>query len=278
MRPSGQPGGALHRRALAFLRLRVLAIALALTGAALAETDDAAIAKDRPLVFASDEWCPYVCFESTREGYLVDLARALFESPSRPVEIRRMSWARALAEAEAGRIDGVLGATPGESARLVYPERPAAGDPVAFALRRDDDWSYTGIAALSGRRIGVAEGYRFGPPFDAMLFPSGRAAPGVERVSTENPTHTNLQKLVDRRIESVLDNGHVLRHEIDRGGFMHAVRVLDTGVEHPLYLAFPDNPMGRALADHFDDQLGAATGRRAVSGLTREYGRMDAAP
>jgi len=229
-------------------------------------------------VFASDEWCPYVCFESTREGYLVDLARAVFEAPDRPVEVRRMSWARTIAEAEAGRIDGVLGAAADESAKLIYPRQAAAGDPVAFALHRGDPWTYTGVDALAARRIGVAEGYRFGPPFDAALFPSGRAAAHVEPVGTENPTHTNLQKLVDRRVDSVLDNAHVLRHEIDRGGYGHAVRVLDTGIEHPLYIAFADTPLGRSLAQQFDAQLPARTGRRALIGLTREYGPMGFAP
>ncbi|MGL6291473.1 MAG: substrate-binding periplasmic protein [Silanimonas sp.] len=230
----------------------------------------------RPLVFASDEWCPYVCFESTQPGYLVELTRAVFESPARPVEIRRMSWARAVREAEAGRIDGVLGAAVGESESLVYPARPAAGDPVSFAVMKDDPWAFDGIRALANRRIGVAEGYRFGPPFDATLFPDDRPAPGVEALSTDHPTWSNLQKLVGGRVDTVLDNGHVLRHEIERRGFFPAVRVIDTGVEHPIFIAFSANPTGRALATHFDRALREREGQRAVSTLESEYGPMDA--
>lgn len=235
-----------------------------------------ALPSGRPLVFASDEWCPYVCFESTQPGYLVELARAVFESPSRPVEIRRMSWARAVREAEAGRIDGVLGAAVGESDALVYPSRPAAGDPVTFAVMKDDPWVYDGASTLEGRRIGVADGYRFGPPFDAALFPDDRPAPGVQTLSTERPTWSNLQKLVDGRVDTVLDNGHVLRHEIERGGFFPAVRLIDTGAEHPIFIAFSDNASGRALAEHFDQTLREREGRQAVSGLQNEYGPMDA--
>lgn len=273
----GRHGDASPRRASALLALAV-AVAPACAGAASATAPEAALPEVRALVFASDEWCPYVCFESTREGFLVDLVRALYESPGRPVEVRRMSWERAITEAEAGRVDGVLGAAPGESRRLVYPTRAASADPVAFALRRDDPWTFEGPATLAQRRIGVAEGYRFGPPFDAVLFPAGRPGPGVEPVDTHNPTRTNLQKLVDGRVDSVLDNGHVLRHEIERGGYAHAVRVVDTGAEQPLYLAFPATPLGRTMARHFDQQLGSAPGRRALSGLAREYGPMAAAP
>ena len=113
-----------------------------------------ALPEGRPLVFASDEWCPYVCFESTRAGYLVELAREVFESPARPVEVRRMSWARAIREAESGRIDGVLGAVRGESATLVYPTLAAAGDRPAFAVRAEDPWTFTGVEVLAERRIG----------------------------------------------------------------------------------------------------------------------------
>jgi polar amino acid transport system substrate-binding protein len=230
----------------------------------------------RALVFASDEWCPYVCFESTQPGYLVELARAVFESPARPVEIRRMSWARAVREAEAGRIDGVLGAAVGESETLVYPSRPAAGDPVSFAVLKDDPWAFDGVTALANRRIGVADGYRFGPPFDAALFPDDRPAPGVQALSTDRPTWSNLQKLVDGRIDTVLDNGHVLRHEIERGGFFPAVRVIDTGVEHSIFIAFSDTATGRTLATYFDRTLREREGQQAVSGLESEYGPMDA--
>jgi polar amino acid transport system substrate-binding protein len=238
--------------------------------------DDEPLPEGRTLVFASDEWCPYVCFESTQPGYLVELAQVVFESPARPVEVRRMSWARAVKEAEAGRIDGVLGAAPGESASLVYPKRAAAGDPVAFAVRRDDAWIFGGVTDLKDRRIGVAEGYRFGPPFDEALFPDDRPARGVEAVATERPTWNNLQKLVERRIDTVVDNGHVLRHEVDRGGFFPAVRIIDTGVEHPVFIAFSNSASGRALARHFDHTLQQRAGRQAVSGLSHEYGAMDA--
>lgn len=237
-----------------------------------------ALPEGRTLVFASDEWCPYVCFESTRPGYLVDLAHAVFESPARPVEIRRMSWARAVREAEAGRIDGVLGAARGESPTLVYPTRAAAGDPPAFVVRADDPWAFTGIRALADRRVGLTAGYRFGPPLDAALFPEGSPASRVEALSTERPTWSNLQKLVEGRIDTVIDNRHVLQREIERGGFFPAVRLVETDVENPIFIAFSNTPSGRALAKHFDQAMEARHGRGTVSGLEREYGPMDAAP
>lgn len=254
----------------------VASVATASNAGASTTTGEPALPEGRTLVFASDEWCPYVCFESTQPGYLVELARAVFESPSRPVEIRRMSWPRAVREAEAGRIDGVLGAAAGESPRLRYPERPAAGDPVAFAVRHDDPWRFDGVDSLVERRIGIAEGYRFGPPFDAALFAEGRPVPGVEALSTEQPTRINLQKLVGGRIDTVIDNGHVLRHESERGGFFPAVRIIATGIEQPVFVAFADSPEGEAMARHFDRTLDLRSGRQKVTGLQREYGPMDA--
>ncbi|MCZ8113759.1 hypothetical protein [Silanimonas sp.] len=238
-----------------------------------------ALPEGRPLVFASDEWCPYVCFESTRPGYLVELAHAIFEAPARPVEIRRMSWLRAIREAEEGRIDGVLGAAPGESDSLLYPARPAAGDPPAFAVRIDDPWIFNSASDLLGRRIGLTQDYRFGPGLDRALFPSGpAAAPAIEPLANERPTWSNLRKLVEGRIDTVLDNGHVLRHEVERSGFFPAVRIMDSGIENRVFMAFPDTRTGRALAEHFDRAMHSDAGRKAVAGLVRHYGPMDVAP
>lgn len=229
-------------------------------------------------MFASDEWCPYVCFESTRAGYLVDLAHAMFEAPARPVEIRRMSWLRAVREAEAGRIDGVLGAAPGESEVLIYPERAAAGDPVAFAVRSDDPWTFASPKDMTGRRIGLAQGYRFGPALDEALLPGKVDSPGIEPLATDRPTFNNLQKLVEGRIDTVLDNGHVLHHEIERNGFFPAVRVIDSGIENRMFIAFADTPVGQALATHFEQTMRSPAGRQMVDRLERQYGAMDAAP
>ena len=237
-----------------------------------------ALPEGRPLVFASDEWCPYVCFESTRAGYLVELAREVFESPARPVEVRRMSWARAIREAETGRIDGVLGAVRGESATLVYPTLAAAGDRPAFAVRTEDPWTFTGVEVLADRRIGLADGYRFGPKLDGALFPGGRGGPTLEPLSSDRPTWTNLRKLVDGRIDTVLDNGHVLRHEIDRGGFSPAVRLIDVGVENPIFIAFASTPTGQTLAEHFDRAMLERSGHREGRGMGQTDGPMGSSP
>lgn len=266
----------------AFCRLAVVLMALAAPvlgrDAPSNEGPAGALPEGRPLVFASDEWCPYVCFESTRPGYLVELAREVFESPARPVEVRRMSWARAVREAESGRIDGVLGAVRGESAELVYPKLAAASDRPAFAVRADDPWRFTGVEVLADRRIGLADGYRFGPTLDGALFPGGRGAPTLEPLSNDRPTWTNLRKLVDGRIDTVLDNGHVLRHEIDRGGFFPAVRLIDAGVENPIFIAFADTPTGRSLAQHFDRAMLARSERGGRSDLEQTYGPMGSSP
>jgi polar amino acid transport system substrate-binding protein len=264
--------------ALGGLALLLFALASDVGARPDATTPPDPLPEGRALVFASDEWCPYVCFESTRAGYLVDLAHALFESPARPVEIRRMSWLRAIREAEAGRIDGVLGAAPGESPLLLYPERAAAGDPVAFAVRSDDPWTFTHPRDLSGRRIGLAQGYRFGPALDDALSPGRAHSPGIEPLATDRPTWNNLQKLVEGRIDTVLDNGHVLRHEVDRSGFFPAVRVIESGIENRVYIAFADTTVGRTLAAHFEHVMRSRAGRRLVDGLERRYGAMDAAP
>ena len=265
-------------RALALIALALVVVALPLAAQPVPANTPDSLPEGRPLVFASDEWCPYVCFESTRAGYLVDLVHAVFEAPARPVEIRRMSWLRAIREAEAGRIDGVLGAAPGESDLLLYPERPAAGDPVAFAIRNDDPWTFSDPKDLADRRIGLAQGYRFGPVLDEALSLGSAPTRGIEPLATDRPTWNNLQKLVEGRIDTVLDNGHVLRHEIERSGFFPAVRVVDSGVENRVFIAFANSPEGQALAAHFERAMRSVAGREVRARLEREYGAMDAKP
>lgn len=231
----------------------------------------------QPLVFASDEWCPYVCFESTRSGYLVELARSAFESPARPVFIRRMDWPEALREAALGRVDGVLGAARDESEQLVFPEEAAASRPLALAVRADDAWRFTGPESLAGRRIGVSTGRRLGPPFDNGRIP-GDVGAEVMRLEGEQAVRRNLDRLIDGRIAAVIDSAHVLRHALDRGGFTPAVRLIDLGAQPPVHLAFSDTPGGRALARRFDAFVRSPEGARVRARLAADYRAMEPAP
>ena len=93
------------------------------------------------VTLVADEWPPFnMAPGGPRQGYMVDIAREVFEPLGFTVEYRTMSWVRALDDVMAGVHDGVIGATRAEARSLVIPEECLGLDRLAFYVRKDSQW------------------------------------------------------------------------------------------------------------------------------------------
>ena len=55
------------------------------------------------LIMKADEWCPYNCNpKDSNLGYMVDIAKAIFEPAGHKIEYQILTWARAKVEASEG--------------------------------------------------------------------------------------------------------------------------------------------------------------------------------
>jgi polar amino acid transport system substrate-binding protein len=85
-----------------------------------------------------------------------------------------------LSGAEAGEIDGVVGALKEDAQNLVFPAEPLLSITDDFYVLSDSQQAYTGLESLKGLAIGIISDYSYSTPVTALLVENART-PGAVR-------------------------------------------------------------------------------------------------
>lgn len=204
----------------------------------------AAFAASAPLhaqtvTLAADEWCPYNCVAgSARPGYMVEIAQRIFAKQGVKVEYVVMPWSRALAEAAAGRVDGVLGATRSEFKEGVFPTAGQGASVNALATLASAPVKYESVETLKKLRLGAVKDYSYdGGAIDAYLA-SADAAGKVDLLSGSGVQEQNLRKLLGGRIDAWLENKNVVLWTAAAATPKPDLAVTAVGDADPVFIAF----------------------------------------
>lgn len=167
-------------------------------------------ARAETITLAADLWCPYNCEpDAAQPGFMVDVARAVFEPRGHVVQYRVLPWKRAIREAEKGNISGVIGATRSDAPGLVFPDCDMVDYLATFYVRRGTPWRYTGLPSLAGKRLGVVAGYSYGPDIDGLV----QAKNGLVHESVgDDACMVNLRHLSAGRLDVALEDVNVVGH------------------------------------------------------------------
>lgn len=180
------------------------------------------------IVIAADLWCPYNCVPgSDQPGYMVEIAAKAFESAGHKLVYKTMPWARALAEAEAGRIAGVFGASPEEAGNLVYPKQPFAQSRNVLAVPVGSPFVWSSVKGLEGTALGIIQDYSYGAALDAYVKANAKDPNRIQSLSGDAPLQGNLRKLMAGRIGATVDDANVLAYTLKAENLSAAIRLVD---------------------------------------------------
>jgi polar amino acid transport system substrate-binding protein len=254
-------------------RLAALVLSLALLLPA------ASFAKEK-LVLGADLWCPYTCDpRSDRPGYLIEIARAVFAGHDIEVDYRLMPWKRVLVSLRTGEIDGAVGADQREIPGAAVPARSLGADITVLAVRADSSFTYHGAASLEQLRIGVVTDYSFddGGEIDEYIHRHIEAKDGkVEQVYGADAQMQNMLKLLNGRIDAIMDDQQVLRFNLKRLRSPPSLKFIVVDARLDASIAFSlANPRAQAYADMLSD--GVETLRRSgqLKRIMDRYGLPD---
>jgi len=121
----------------------------------LAEETTKTIKKEVIHIDAID-WCPQICLNSSRPGYVVELIKKVFENTHYQLNIHIYPWSRAIKNVSSGKADALLSPAKNEAPNLRYPELSVGHQQMCFFTLKKSTWRYDGIASLKGLRIGIA--------------------------------------------------------------------------------------------------------------------------
>lgn len=190
-------------------------------------------------------------------GIGTELVTEAFARLGQPIEIQIFPGARALNMLQEGEADALfaLAKTPEREGFAVYPTEPIVDQAVSLFVRQDSTIVFNGdVKTLSPYRIGIIQGGRFSPEFEAAM--KNNLFPKLEQVAEYRQ---NILKLVDQRIDILIGADLSVRFAAKELGHQDAIKELQPPLtaSSPAYLAFSKKGKAAALVTKFDDVLKA---------------------
>ncbi|BBO70486.1 amino acid ABC transporter substrate-binding protein [Desulfosarcina alkanivorans] len=198
------------------------------------------------IVLVADPWPPFNMEPGgDREGYLIDVARAVFEPAGYTVTYRTVPWKRAIEGVRTGRYTGAVGASNTDAAGFVFPDEELARNTLAFFTRGDHPWVFDGPASIETVSLGVAAGYDYRQWLNGYIAAHRNDEQRVQVIAGVQPLKQNLKKLLLERIDVVVDTEAAIRYTAKEMGIWEQIKFAGHGVE-PAYIHIAFSP---ALAE-----------------------------
>jgi polar amino acid transport system substrate-binding protein len=224
----------------------------------------------------ADEWFPYNGTPgAAREGYVVDVARAIAARGGDAIAYRVFDWETALARVRTGTDDCAIAANAADGVGLALSPEPIGRTVNAFFVRADSEWRYTGVDSLAAIRLATIAGYAYGDELDAWI-----ARAPVERVVRVSNSRRALRHafglLLTEQVDALIDDELVVQALADRLGVRG--RIVSAGRAPgalDLYLACAPTARGRALAQRFGAGVQALRDSGELAAILKRYGLQD---
>ena len=238
----------------------------------------------RTLVLAGDYWCPYNCQpDGESPGYLVELIRRALYIYRIDVEYRMMPWSDALALAEKGEIDGIIGVSSVKGRDLLTTRLPLEFSRTDAFTRNDTKWIYDGLGSLRGKKVGIILDYVVDEAINHFVGINYPLNPGGFSVQEgKNAVIESIADLIDGYSDVYLEDNRVVRHYITENGLSPYIRNAGhLGREKlPVYIAFSKKlPNVKRYIKYFDNGMASLKATGEFDDLRAKYnmdiGEMD---
>ncbi|MGC4074554.1 MAG: transporter substrate-binding domain-containing protein [Nibricoccus sp.] len=212
--------------------------------------------------------------KGSRPGYVIDLARLIFEPAGVKIDYQLMPWKDALEAARKSEIDAVIGANPTEAEGLLLPKQSAGMPRIALFVKKENPWKYENLQSLNSVRLGVITGYSYWDNFDAYL--KNNRSGKIVFFEGETPLSDGIAQLKDGKIDVMAETLAVFIWTVrSSGGSPADYRVAYLQAGEPIYMAFAKNETGRRFAEIFDKGLERLRKSGELTTVLRHYGLSD---
>ncbi|MDX1975832.1 MAG: transporter substrate-binding domain-containing protein [Rickettsiales bacterium] len=166
------------------------------------------------ITLVADYWCPYNCEEkAAAPGYMVEVAKQIYNKANINVVYKVMTWKDAIAEARKGTYTAIVGANRGDAPDFIFPELVQGISINQVWIRNDSDFKYKNMRSLDNLRLGVVEGYSYGKIADSYIAERIKKNDGtIVVLSGENVLAANINALLKRHVDAILEDRNVIEY------------------------------------------------------------------
>lgn len=229
------------------------------------------------ITLKADYWMPFNGDGKTETGYMLDIAKTVFERQGHKVVFGTTAWENALADARNGKCTAVIGAAVDDAPDFVYPDEEQGISIQIFCVKSGSPWKYAGIGSLKTVKLGVIQDYTYFKELDEYI----AAFPSVVHLATgDTPLQDNLQKLLKGELGAVVDDRSVLRYTVAKMNLQGKV-AFTTGVGEAvkpskLFIAFsPKHPKSAEYAKSLSEGMTALRTSGELKKILAKYGLTD---
>ncbi|MEN8188679.1 MAG: transporter substrate-binding domain-containing protein [Thermodesulfobacteriota bacterium] len=236
------------------------------------------LSRAETILLAADAWPPFNAVPGDEhQGYMVDIAKEIFEKEGHTVKYVILPWKRALTEVEKGTVHGVIGASKGDGQGLVFPRQELARNVLSFYKKKGDSFRFTGEKSLPGVRLGVIKGYDYRKWLNSYIQKNHEDLSRIEVITGNDPLQRNLKKLLAGRLGAVVDNEAAIRSVAKSMGILSQIEVAGYGTEPSYcYIAFsPKKPSSQGYADILSRGIFNMRARGRLAEILSIYGLTD---
>jgi polar amino acid transport system substrate-binding protein len=201
-------------------------------------------------------WCPYVCRSDTSHpGLLIELTREALAPFGHEIRYETLSWSRSLTLVHTGAVNGLLGPEMYKISGLIFT-RPITHHQDALAFRRDEARPVQGLRGLQGLQLGAVQDYRYSNRL-AQYIAENRSRPSrVQLINGQDTIARNLKKLLNHRVDLVLEAQAVLIHRARQLGLSDLIDIQPYSAPRAIRLGFsPALPSSARYVQQFNAGL-----------------------
>lgn len=228
----------------------------------------------KSIVIAGDNWCPINCTQDSEDkGFMIDLAIEALALSDHQVTYVEVPWTRAVELASKGEVDAIVGAFKNDAPDFIYPQTPLLNiSPNNLFTTQDNEWVYQNINSLNDVNIGVITGYDYGDKLNSYLF--SKASAKVQQIYGNNAPSRNIQRLLKKRIDVLVETGPVFWYHAKKLNVLHQVKqVGSVSKSEPCYIAFsPFLPSSKDISIALDKGVEILRQQGRVKEIADYYG------
>jgi len=227
----------------------------------------------------ADTWYPFNG-EPTSEkpGYMIEVAQLVFAEAGHKLEYQVVPWARAVLLVEEGTIEGLVGASPGEVPKLIFPSLPMGKITFGLFTLAEGTWNYSGVDSLGSVVLGHITAYSYGETLNGYIEQYEKATNRIHTLAGNSPLEQGIKMLKLGRITALVSTPEVLYAELDRLSIpkMLVRKAGQMPESDDVFIAFtPANPKSREYARILDDGVKRLRQDGRLQQILSRYGLTD---
>ena len=230
------------------------------------------------ITLVADEWPPFNTIPGSKaEGYLVDIAKTIFQANDYTVVYKTVPWKRAIQMTRAGKYDGVLGASKTDAEGYIFPAEELARNKLSFYVRKRNPWRFREISSVTEVALGTIAGYDYRDWLNEYIEANENDFNKVQIITGDEPLKRNLQKMMNGWIDAVVDNEAAIKYVAKKMGISEEIECAGYGeLYSSIYIAFsPNNPDSTKYAEMLSEGITRLRKNGELNKILEKYGLSD---